>query len=359
MTPSRGKLGASLLLVTIVAALALALVWETGPLLRARHQLQSRMARYNTIVTLEIDSVGSLPMFLNPRDGVITRQMMWRGKWEPRETYWFIRALREGDTVVDLGANVGYFTLIAARLVGDTGHVYAFEPDPEGFALLERNVRLNGLRNVTLLQKAASNENGSIELYLSERNLGDHRIYAPADETRTTVEVEAVRLDDYFEDLRSEIDFVKIDTQGAELAILEGMEAILEASPRLLMNVEYWPRGLQEAGASHEALLDLLRRHDFRFFDVSIDPIMREVEREELNVVYAPERGAFTNLFLVRGRETSEKLRQRLAAWQDIRAREPERREVAEEAIRAVERLLQLMGPGSADFPHVVVKVND
>ena len=117
--------------------------------------------------------------------------------------------VKPGEVVIDIGANVGYYTLIAARLVGETGRVYAFEPDPTNFAILDKNVRLNGFRNVVLEQKAVSNEPGSIELFLHEGAAGDHRIYQFFQD-QGAVEVEAVALDDYFEDVNGKIDFEKL-----------------------------------------------------------------------------------------------------------------------------------------------------
>ena len=121
-------------------------------------------------------------------------------------------------TVLDVGCGKGYFSLAIARMVGPTGRVIAFEPDPESFALLQKNVAANGYANVVLEQKALSNEPGSLKLYLAEENLGDHRIY-PVGE-REFVEVEAVTLDDYLAEKGGRVDFIKVDTQGAEGVIL-------------------------------------------------------------------------------------------------------------------------------------------
>ena len=84
--------------------------------------------------------------------------------WEETETHWFVQSIRPGDVVVDLGANVGYYTILRGKLVGEIGRVYAFEPDPVGFEILRRNVRLNGLHNVVLEQKAVSSKPGLIHL---------------------------------------------------------------------------------------------------------------------------------------------------------------------------------------------------
>ena len=131
------------------------------------------------------------------------------------------KQIKKGDVVVDIGANIGYFTLIFARLVGDSGKVYAFEPDPTNFELLKKNVEINGYKNVVLVQKAVSNYDGVLKLYLSDKNPQDHRIYDWND-GRKFVEARAVRLDEYLKNYIGKIDFIKIDTQGAEGAVIEG-----------------------------------------------------------------------------------------------------------------------------------------
>ena len=97
--------------------------------------------------------------------------------------------VKPGDTIVDAGANFGYYTIIGSPLVGDKGKVYAFQPDPTNFELNQRNVRLNGLTNVVLEQKALSNRKGTLKLYIAGENKGDHRIYQPNGESRPSLDV--------------------------------------------------------------------------------------------------------------------------------------------------------------------------
>ncbi len=200
-------------------------------------------------VEFRIDGMPGLRMYLDPTDTVLSRMILAYGDWEARETAWFLRTVKRGDTIVDAGANVGYYTIIGSRLVGDRGKVYAFEPDPTNFELLRKNVKLNGLTNVVLERKALSNRKGTVKLYIATENKGDHRIYQPEGESRLSVDVEAVRLDEYFQDRKPGIDFIKIDTQGAEGLILEGMKGLLEGrtdGPTIFM--ELWPHALKEMG---------------------------------------------------------------------------------------------------------------
>ena len=109
---------------------------DSQPILSLRHRIQVSLKPYAAITTIDIDGVGPIRMFLNPDDAVITPYMTAGRVWEATETHWFVKSLRPGDVVVDVGANVGYYTIIAGKLVGEAGRVYAFEPDPVSFELL-------------------------------------------------------------------------------------------------------------------------------------------------------------------------------------------------------------------------------
>jgi FkbM family methyltransferase len=116
------------------------------------------------------------------------------GIWEPYETEVILRNLREGDVFVDIGANIGYYSVIAASAVGDNGKVFAFEPDPTNYDLLEQNIAANGFENVRAFRKAVSSSSDERYLYLCERNKGDHRLYDSRD-SRTRIAVPCIDLD--------------------------------------------------------------------------------------------------------------------------------------------------------------------
>ena len=119
-----------------VAAVVFFVALAPGPRLRAQHELTTWLQGHWVATTLEIKRIGSVRLFLNPTDRMMTPVLLHVRSWEPNETYWVMRSLRPGQTFVDIGANVGYYTVIASRLVGASGRVFAFEPDPVSFALL-------------------------------------------------------------------------------------------------------------------------------------------------------------------------------------------------------------------------------
>ncbi|HVM18185.1 MAG TPA: FkbM family methyltransferase [Gaiellaceae bacterium] len=185
------------------------------------------------------------------------------GVYEPTMTRLIEERVRAGDVVVDVGANIGYHTLLFARLVGPEGRVVAFEPDEENFAVLAENVRANGYANVELVRAAVADRSGTVALRRSSDNSGDHRIFA-ADEERETVEVPCVTLDEHLGDA-VRVDVVKVDVQGAEAAVLRGMRGVLARSPVRAILTEVWPQGLAAAGDDAAAYLAELQAAGFSF----------------------------------------------------------------------------------------------
>lgn len=231
-------------------------------------------------------------MFLDEIDSL---KLSIKGVYEPFETEFAKKEIKKGDVVLDLGANVGYYSLIFAKLVGENGKVFAFEPDPTNFALLKKNVETNGYKNVTLVQKAVSNKTGKIRLYLAEDNKVDQRIYNSHD-GRKSIEIEAIRLDEYFKNYNGKIDFIKMDIQGAEGGAIQGMFNLLKKN-NVKIITEFWPIGLKRFGIDPEEYLKLLIELGFKLYEINeqkkkIEP----VNIPKLLETYTPEKENYTNL---------------------------------------------------------------
>jgi len=169
------------------------------------------------------------------------------GIWEAAETLVLLRLLAPGMRVVDVGAHVGYYSVMCSRRVGPGGGVLAFEPEPENHRLLQANLLLNDCRNVQVRQVALADGRGRASLHLSDENFGDHRLQAVAG--RRTVDVETLTLDEALDGF--EPDFVKIDTQGAEPRILRGMARLLERRRDVLAcQIEFAPGLLARDGVT-------------------------------------------------------------------------------------------------------------
>ena len=174
--------------------------------------------------------------------------------------------LRPGDTCMDLGAHVGYLTMLMARGVGPQGRVISFEPVPETCNALRENVRLNGFENVTTEAAAAGNQEGTLELVCTKGEelswTASTLAYSqPGEETHITVPV--VKLDDYIQRNSLRPKLIKIDVEGAELAVLQGGRQMLrKIRPVLLVEIH-------DLGPSHKAqVLHLLREHDYAVTEV-------------------------------------------------------------------------------------------
>lgn len=193
------------------------------------------------------------------QDQHVSRRLREDGIWEPFETSLLVALLRQGDVFVDVGANIGYFSVLAANCVGDTGAVFAFEPDPENFRLLLANIALNGVEHrVRPVAAALSDVAGRGHLYLSTDNLGDHRVY-DADDPRDSVPIVLHRGSEFLAGSLSRVDLLKVDAQGSEFQVIAGLMPLLRMQsppPRVL--IELTPHALRQAGSSGRALMELL-----------------------------------------------------------------------------------------------------
>lgn len=207
--------------------------------------------------TVEVETTFAR-LLLDETDEWITPTLVATQGWEPGQTALLGRRLRPGMTVVDGGAHVGYFTCQAARLVGPRGLVLAFEPAPRNVELLRANVWRNGFGNVLCFPWALGSEAGLVPLRLSAANTGDHRLDTEAGGPLARV----VRLDDVLA-IRPPVDVVKLDVQGWEEAALRGMEALVAASPDVLVLAELSPADARAAGSDPRALLHWYRSLGF------------------------------------------------------------------------------------------------
>lgn len=167
-------------------------------------------------------------MLLNVADRGISRELLSTGFHEKNSTTFIRTQLKEGMRVLEIGANIGYYSLLEASIVGPTGYIYAFEPDPVNMASLKVNMLLNGHENVSYFDKAVGNENKKDYFYMSNYgNLGS-MIQRKDDMCNyKKIEVDVVRLDDFFD--VDTIDYFRMDVEGFELEIIKSMSKILSA----------------------------------------------------------------------------------------------------------------------------------
>jgi FkbM family methyltransferase len=172
-------------------------------------------------------------------------------------------SLTPGMQVVDVGANVGRYTVLAASLVGPTGAVYAVEPAPDTLAVLRENVRANALANITILPCAAGARRERRDLFVAGQASGKNSLYGAGNHPHAgpAVPVSTVPLDELVD---GPVDLVKIDVEGAELDVLAGMGRLLKMAHPLCLVVEWCPRHQERAGQPPERLPLLLLEMGFQ-----------------------------------------------------------------------------------------------
>lgn len=205
----------------------------------------------------------------------IAREVCFTGVYGPQETA-IVRALvGAGMTFVDVGANWGYFTLLASHLVGPGGRVVSLEPDPRLFPVLSDNVGRNALRNVSLHQLAAAREAGVLALAGFDEgagNFGVSRIVAQGGGERV-FDVRADTLDRVLaEDGVGAVDLLKMDIEGAEASALAGLAGSLRERRVRRILVELHPAELAEGGTPVDEVVEGLRGAGYAGYTVSHDP---------------------------------------------------------------------------------------
>lgn len=223
-------------------------------------------------------------LIVDPRDPWIGRLLYLTGAYEPQSFRFMDKIDLEGKTAIDVGANIGMFTVRLSQLVGGKGKVFAFEPSPSVYRILQGNIRENRLQNVTAVQAAVGACEGTAGFYVNPENSGDSCLVSEAND-RASVLVRTTSLDGYLLDLPNHMNvgFIKIDIQGAELMALRGMTCLLEKNQEVILYLEYEPSSLIKMGFSPEDLFLFLQGHAFKIY------VHMHEDRDYLSQIQAPD----------------------------------------------------------------------
>jgi FkbM family methyltransferase len=244
---------------------------------RGRYRLSNTLARcgIRPFLARMPEHVGGA-LFEADLSDQIAREVCLHGTYEPQETALLQGILTPGMTVVDVGANWGYFTLIAARSVGATGRVLSMEPHPALHAQLQRNVLANGMANVTTVRIAAAAGSGALSLTgfeASGGNSGTSRLIAADDASANAFIVDTIDLDSLLGTHGIDtVDLVKIDIEGAEALAIKGMAHGLAGHQYRHVVMEFHPTFLGAHGCSIDDILAAMRNYGYRGWWIDHSP---------------------------------------------------------------------------------------
>lgn len=242
-------------------------------------------------------------MLLDSRDTSISMTIALYGVWEPPLTSLFLEIVRPGMTVVDIGAHAGYYTLLACLRTGPSGRVIAFEPDPRNSEILSTNVRMNGFDSrCSCVRLALSNQPGTQTLYRATEGAGWSTLWNKDDRLPglvETTEVETIGLDDYLEanGCGTNVDVVKMDAEGSEGLIIEGMTETLLANNDIVVICEFVVDHIELSGVDPKRMLTDIADMGFQLSYIDHDGRVKAASVEGL---LARGRTEMTTLFLKR-----------------------------------------------------------
>ncbi|MFA6554486.1 MAG: FkbM family methyltransferase [Candidatus Paceibacterota bacterium] len=222
------------------------------------------------------------------------------GSFEDTEIELFRKSLKNGFTVVDIGANIGYYTIIASGHIGSNGKIFAYEPENRNYSFLQKNIEVNRLTNVKAQKIGLSDKKGSNTLYLDPNNKGHHSLVYDKDKPGLTIELDT--LDNSLKQFGSpKIDIIKIDIEGAEFLALEGMRETIQKSPNLIIFTEVYPKAMARLGGNAQRYLENLAGLGFSLslIDENKKDIQPITNIEEFIQTF-PKGESFKNIFAVK-----------------------------------------------------------
>lgn len=247
-------------------------------------------------------TVAGAVVHLNPEDPVISGALT-LGVYEREEIDFFCRHVEAGTTFVDVGANVGLYSALAARRLGPQGRILAIEPDPDALPWLERTLAANGgpeAPRIDVFAGAAADAPGALTLHRNPDNRGDNRIYAdPLCAAPVTVAADTLDALAAAHGIEA-VHLLKIDVQGAEPRVVAGARDLLRRSADCVLVSEFWPEGMRACGGDPAAYLQSLDDHGFRLFELD-GTSLRAIDDHGALIERCPGR-VYRNLVGLKGR---------------------------------------------------------
>lgn len=243
-----------------------------------------RGKNYRTIIKYDLGQ----KIILN-LDDWISLQLFLCGTYlmEKKETKFFKKIVKRDYVVIDIGANIGYYTLMAAARVGEKGKVYSFEPSSSTFRILKENININNFKNVRLIKMAFSDRTGKVKLYQADKtNIGATSIGIPKNFSGTFEEVKCIGLDEFIqkEEIKR-VDVIKIDVEGAEVKVLNGMKKLLSTqNPKVLIEIK--EEMLNQLGYHKEDVYNFFKNYRYIAYDIKNSKIIKTPTEGDLILFY-------------------------------------------------------------------------
>jgi FkbM family methyltransferase len=227
-------------------------------------------------------------MYLDTQDNSLTPHLLLDGYWEAWITRALLRELRKGMNIVEIGSNVGYYSLIISSQIGDAGRLFAFEANPDTYQILRDNIEVNGFSNrVTLEKKAVTDNVEKIAFQTLTKNPSGSRIveYSKLNqytEEQKIIKVDATSLDQYFNNKDIKIELIKMDAEGSEPHIFEGMKNLIINNAYITIICEFNPPLISAASVDPQKFLEKIQSYGFILKYIDVDSIPKEASIKKL-----------------------------------------------------------------------------
>lgn len=216
-----------------------------------------------------------------------------KGSYEKKTTEVFLSLLKKNQVVFDIGANAGYYTILASKGVGSNGQVYSFEPDPGSSELVERNVLLNNCKNVKLIKKALSEKSGTSYFKSEKFNKGDSSLASEGG-----IKVQTTTLDDFITESKIEkADLIIMDIEGAEILALRGGKEFLSGLINSSLIIEYNPSSLEKLGFGSDELTQQIQNLGYKIIGIINEQEETLIPFSEKNLKQTMSHTTYCNLF--------------------------------------------------------------
>lgn len=232
-----------------------------------------------------------------PKGEDVTKALQ-EGGYERRETEYVLNYVRKGDSAIDVGANIGYYTLLLASLVGKNGFVQCWEANPSTCSILQRNAIVNGYTTTCVVPMVASDTEGECTFF-NTGGTSQNRTWIGKEKDVSFYKVKKNTIDNLFPP-HLKLNFLKIDVEGSEVFVLKGAINTIRRQESMAMLIEYCPSHLLGAGATREEFIQLMYGFGFRVYGIGNQSLVHISPDNLFQMIKPYEEGRLINLWCVK-----------------------------------------------------------